>query len=163
MGSGTPSRSSNDSSAAWSGRGLIGVSPPGMSAPIDSEPYFDAMIGCTTGSRPSVRCVIRVRKSAIGHHLQVKLPTKGTHGQDIQFSPPVNLGENMYLTQQAFSIDSDLCPEKRHDIKENLPVMPTRGAFKVQLHFRLGVELVHLRGQRFDDGCGQILNVHCYP
>jgi len=137
-------------------------SPPGRSAPIASEPYFDAMIGCTTGSRPSVRCVIRVRKSAIGHHLQVKLPTKGTHGQDIQFSPPVNLGENMYLTQQAFSLDSDLCPEKRHDIKENLPVMPTCSAFKVQLHFRLWVALVHLCCQGFGDSFGQVLNVDCY-
>src|SRR5436305_12581977 len=118
MGSGTPSRSSNDSSAAWSGRGLIGVSPPGMSAPIDSEPNSDAMIGCTTGSRPSVRCVIRGRKTAIGHHLQVKLPAKGTHGQDIQFSPPVNLSDNIHLAQQAFRIHSDPSPEKPNPTQE---------------------------------------------
>src|SRR5690242_1629230 len=68
----------------------------------------------------------------------------------------------MHLAQQALRKDTDLRPEKRHDIKENLPVMLTCATCQVQPHFCHWVVLVHLCCQRFNNSFWQVLNVQGY-
>src|SRR5262245_58291952 len=73
----------------------------------------------------------------LAYAVEIKLPPRRTHRQDIRFLPTIGPRQCVDIAQIPLSQPTDLAPEKRHDIQRQLPTMRARDTCERESNVRM--------------------------